>query len=152
MKQRPVRAAAANADAGDLVLLHDRPDGGRRRPDRVAAQRVSLSSARPLLIAVVGIVMVALRTGRRDEGHHPVQIIKAVLLLLCVTLMSVFLLGKFGFSLSAIMEARPPRTTKLGAAVLAPRREVRLQHDVQTGLRLVGTVPGPRASRRCHTC
>jgi cation/acetate symporter len=42
-----------------------------------------------------------------------------VLLLLCVTLISVFLLGKFGFDFSAILD-RATQNNKLGTAILSP--------------------------------
>ena len=46
MRQRPVRAAAAIVDAGRLVLLPARADGGRRRPGRAAARRRRQGRAR----------------------------------------------------------------------------------------------------------
>ncbi|MEV0679457.1 cation acetate symporter [Actinosynnema sp. NPDC050436] len=118
MRQRPVRAAAANvtlvislfymiaqmAGAGALValLLDVRTAGGQA-----------------LVIAVVGVVMVLYVLVGGMKGTTWVQIIKAVLLILCVTLMSVFLLGKFGFSLSSILEAAT-RNSSLGPEVLEP--------------------------------
>jgi len=118
MKQRPVRAAAANATlvislfymiaqmagAGALMALllnvHGRVGQG-------------------VVIAVVGIVMVLYVLVGGMKGTTWVQIIKAVLLLLCVSFMTIFLLGKFGFSLSAILETGS-RNTPLGNRVLDP--------------------------------
>jgi cation/acetate symporter len=48
-----------------------------------------------------------------------VQIVKAVLLLLCVTTITVFLMGQFGFSFSAILE-KAVANNPLGDAILAP--------------------------------
>ncbi|GAA0235796.1 cation acetate symporter [Saccharothrix mutabilis subsp. mutabilis] len=118
MRQRPVRAAAANvtlvislfymiaqmAGAGALMaLLLD----------------VHTKAGQAVVIAVVGIVMVLYVLVGGMKGTTWVQIIKAVLLILCVTLMTVFLLGKFGFSLSSIMETAS-RNSPLGPQVLEP--------------------------------
>jgi cation/acetate symporter len=53
------------------------------------------------------------------RGTTFVQIIKAALLMLAITLITVFLLGKFGFSISAIMEQAAAHNPK-GAAILSP--------------------------------
>ncbi|CCH33497.1 cation acetate symporter [Actinosynnema sp. NPDC047251] len=118
MRQRPVRAASAYvtlvislfymiaqmAGAGALIaLLLD----------------VHTSGGQAIVIAVVGVVMVLYVLVGGMKGTTWVQIIKAVLLILCVTLMSVFVLGKFGFSLSGIMEAAT-RNSSLGPEVLEP--------------------------------
>ncbi|RKT56342.1 solute symporter family protein [Saccharothrix australiensis] len=118
MRQRPVRAAAANvtlvislfymiaqmAGAGALMaLLLD----------------VHTKGGQAVVIAVVGVVMVMYVLVGGMKGTTWVQIIKAVLLILCVTLMTAFLLGKFGFSMSAILESAS-RNTPLGPEVLAP--------------------------------
>ncbi|GGP62110.1 solute symporter family protein [Saccharothrix coeruleofusca] len=118
MRQRPVRAAAANvtlvislfymvaqmAGAGALMaLLLD----------------VHTKGAQAVVIAVVGVVMVLYVLLGGMKGTTWVQIIKGVLLLMCVSLITVFLLGKFGFSLSAILETAT-RQTPLGERVLEP--------------------------------
>ena len=118
MRQRPVRAAAANATlvisffymlaqmagAGGLVAL---------------LLNVQAKAGQALVIAVVGVVMVFYVLVGGMKGTTWVQIIKAVLLLCCVTLVTIFLLGKFGFSLSGIMD-RATQHTPQGAAVLNP--------------------------------
>jgi cation/acetate symporter len=118
MRQRPVRAAAANATlvisafymiaqmagAGALVaLLLD----------------VHSSSGQALVIAVVGAIMIFYVLVGGMKGTTWVQIIKAGLLLVCVMLMSVFILGKFGFSLSSLLD-RAVRGNSLGEAALNP--------------------------------
>jgi cation/acetate symporter len=118
MRQRPVRAAAANstlvisffymlaqmAGAGVLVaLLLD----------------VHTSSGQAMVIAVVGAIMIIYVLVGGMRGTTWVQIIKASLLLVCVILMSVFLLGKFGFNVSALLD-RAVRNNQLGEAVLGP--------------------------------
>jgi cation/acetate symporter len=103
MRQRPVRAAAATstlvisffymlaqmAGAGGLValLLNVHGKGGQA-----------------LVITIVGLVMIFYVLVGGMKGTTWVQIIKATMLILCVVLMTVFLLGKFGFSLSALLD------------------------------------------------
>ena len=118
MRQRPVRAAAANATlvislfymiaqmagAGGLIaLLLD----------------VHGAGGQALVIAVVGAVMLFYVLVGGMKGTTWVQIIKAVLLILCVTMITAFLLGKFGFNLSAILE-RAAERSPLGESVLSP--------------------------------
>ncbi|MGW5054006.1 solute symporter family protein [Actinokineospora sp. NPDC004072] len=118
MRQRPVRAAAANATlvislfymiaqmagAGGLIALlldvHDK-------------------TAQAAVIAVVGLIMLFYVLVGGMKGTTWVQIIKAVLLILCVSMITVFLLGKFGFDLSAILRGAAERSP-LGDAVLSP--------------------------------
>jgi cation/acetate symporter len=103
MRQRPVRAAAATstlvisffylvaqmAGAGGLValLLNVHGEGGQA-----------------LVICAVGLVMIFYVLVGGMKGTTWVQIIKATLLVVCVVLMTVFLLGKFGFSVSALLD------------------------------------------------
>jgi cation/acetate symporter len=118
MRQRPVRAASANATlvisffymlaqmagAGGLValLLDIHSTGGQA-----------------LVIAVVGVIMISYVLVGGMKGTTWVQIIKAALLLVCVTLMSVFILGKFGFSLSDVL-GKAVQNNALGESVLDP--------------------------------
>ncbi|HEV2783561.1 MAG TPA: cation acetate symporter [Actinophytocola sp.] len=118
MRQRPVRAAAANATlvisafymlaqmagAGALVAL---------------LLNVHSSGGQALVIAVVGAIMIFYVLVGGMRGTTWVQIIKASLLLSCVLLISVFLLGKFGFSLSALFD-KAAANSSLGGALLDP--------------------------------
>jgi cation/acetate symporter len=118
MKQPPVRAAAATstlvitffymlaqmAGAGGLVALLLNVHG-----------RVEQS----LVIAGVGIVMVLYVLVGGMKGTTWVQIIKAGILLVCATTMTVFLFGKFGFSFSNILSAAAERSP-LGERLLEP--------------------------------
>ncbi|WPB89480.1 solute symporter family protein [Streptomyces malaysiensis] len=118
MKQRPVRAAAANstlvitffymlaqmAGAGGLIAL---------------LLNVHSKSGQALIITGVGLVMVFYVLVGGMKGTTWVQIIKAGLLLICVTFMSVFLLGKFGFSFSAILD-QAAQNSPLGGDLLNP--------------------------------
>ncbi|HEX8869378.1 MAG TPA: cation acetate symporter, partial [Lentzea sp.] len=118
MRQRPVRAAAANATlvislfymiaqmagaGGLMALLLD----------------VHSSVGQAIIIAVVGIVMVLYVLVGGMKGTTWVQIIKAVLLLLSVSLLTIFLIGKFGFDFSAMLD-RATQKSPLGEAVLSP--------------------------------
>ncbi|ONI91355.1 cation acetate symporter [Actinosynnema sp. ALI-1.44] len=118
MRQRPVRAAAANATlvisffymlaqmagAGGLVaLLLD----------------VHTKGGQALVICVVGAIMVLYVLIGGMKGTTWVQIVKAALLLVCVSLMSVFLLGKFGFDLGSLL-GRAAENNALSGLVLEP--------------------------------
>lgn len=70
-------------------------------------------------IAVVGVVMVFYVLVGGMKGTTWVQLIKAVLLLVCGLLLSVFLLGKFGFSLSSLMR-HAATNSPLGPRMLSP--------------------------------
>jgi cation/acetate symporter len=118
MRQRPVRAAAAvstlvisffymlaqMAGAGGLVAL---------------LLNITDRAGQSVVIAAVGAIMIFYVLVGGMRGTTWVQIIKAVLLLLCVTLISVFILGKFGFDFSAILE-KATTGNPLGDAILAP--------------------------------
>ncbi|MFF7475022.1 cation acetate symporter [Streptomyces sp. NPDC008092] len=118
MRQRPVRAAAANATlvitffymlaqmagAGGLVaLLLD----------------VHTRGGQALLISGVGVVMLLYVLVGGMKGTTWVQIIKAGLLLVCVTFISVFIIGKFGFSFSALLH-QATQNSPLGERLLEP--------------------------------
>ncbi|HEX2129998.1 MAG TPA: cation acetate symporter [Actinophytocola sp.] len=118
MRQRPVRAAAATstlvisffymlaqmAGAGGLIalLLDVHGKGGQA-----------------LVICVVGLIMIFYVLVGGMKGTTWVQIIKATLLVLCVVLMTVFLLGKFGFSISALLDEAAANNAN-GRQVLEP--------------------------------
>ncbi|MGH3879639.1 MAG: solute symporter family protein [Actinophytocola sp.] len=118
MRQRPVRAAAATstlvisffymvaqmAGAGGLVALllnvHDK-------------------NGQALVITIVGLIMIFYVLVGGMKGTTWVQIIKATMLVLCVVLMTVFLLGKFGFSVTALLDEAAANNAT-GKAVLEP--------------------------------
>ncbi|WP_326569770.1 cation acetate symporter [Amycolatopsis rhabdoformis] len=118
MKQRPVRAASATstlvisffymlaqmAGAGGLVaLLLD----------------VHSRLGQALVIAVVGLVMVVYVLVGGMKGTTWVQIIKASILLVAATLITVFLLGKYGFNFSNLLTAATDRSP-MGTQLLEP--------------------------------
>jgi cation/acetate symporter len=118
MRQRPVRAAAATstlvisffymvaqmAGAGGLValLLDVHGKGGQA-----------------LVICVVGLVMIFYVLVGGMKGTTWVQMIKAALLMMCAVLITVFLLGKFGFSVSALLDEAAANNAN-GQKVLDP--------------------------------
>ncbi|MDT7726881.1 MAG: cation/acetate symporter [Actinomycetota bacterium] len=118
MKQRPVRAAAATstlvisffymlaqmAGAGGLVALLLDIHGGFMQA---------------LVIVVVGLIMVLYVLVGGMKGTTWVQIIKAAILILSAALITVFLLGKFGFSFSNLLEAAAERSP-MGEGLLEP--------------------------------
>jgi cation/acetate symporter len=72
-----------------------------------------------LVITVVGLIMIFYVLVGGMKGTTWVQIIKASILVLCVVLMTVFLLGKFGFSVSSLLDDAAANNAK-GQAVLEP--------------------------------
>jgi cation/acetate symporter len=118
MRQRPVRAAAAvstlvisffymlaqTAGAGGLVAL---------------LLNVNSKVGQSVVIVVVGLIMVFYVLVGGMKGTTWVQIIKAGLLLLSVTMVTFFILGKFGFSFSSLL-ARATENSPLGDRLLGP--------------------------------
>ncbi|WP_035304736.1 solute symporter family protein [Actinokineospora inagensis] len=118
MRQRPVRAAAATSTLviSLFYMLAQMAGAGA-----VVALLLNVHSkgGQALVIAVVGLVMIFYVLVGGMKGTTWVQIIKAAVLLLCVVLMTVFLLGKFGFSITALLEQAAANNTK-GEKILAP--------------------------------
>ncbi|MBB4685609.1 solute symporter family protein [Amycolatopsis jiangsuensis] len=122
MKQRPVRAAAAistlvvsffyllaqMAGAGGLVALLLGIEGG-------AAQSV--------VIAVVGVIMIAYVLIGGMKGTTWVQIIKAALLIIGALAMTLWVLGKYGFNFSSLLQGAVDRAGNAGEALLGPGKQ-----------------------------
>ncbi len=119
MRQRPVRAAAATstlavsffdllaqmAGAGGLVaLLLD----------------VTSKAGQSLVIAVVGVVMIAYVLIGGMRGTTWVQIIKAVLLIFGAAVMTIWVLALYGFNLSALLGDAVAKGGAAGAKLLGP--------------------------------
>ncbi|MFC7487219.1 cation acetate symporter [Knoellia sp. CPCC 206453] len=119
LKQRPVRIATAisvlcvsffyllaqMAGAGGLVSL---------------LLGVSGEAAQNLVIALVGFVMITYVLIGGMRGTTYVQIIKAVLLIAATAVMTVWVLGKYGFNLSSLLQAAVDKNPKVGENLLAP--------------------------------
>jgi cation/acetate symporter len=119
MRQRPVRAAAATstmavsffyllaqmAGAGGLVAL---------------LLGITGTGGQALVIAVVGALMIAYVLIGGMKGTTWVQIIKAVLLIAGAGIMTLWVLGKYGFNLSSVLGAAVDNAPKAGEKLLGP--------------------------------
>ncbi|MGD9525734.1 solute symporter family protein [Pseudonocardia sp.] len=122
MRQRPVRAAAATstlavsffyllaqmAGAGGLVAL---------------LLNVTSKAQQGIVIAIVGVVMIAYVLIGGMRGTTWVQIIKAVLLISGAGIMTLWVLALFGFNLSAVLGAAVDRAGDAGQALLSPGKQ-----------------------------
>lgn len=155
LRQRPVRIAVASsalavtffyllaqmAGAGGLVSLLLGIDG---------------AAAQNIVIAVVGIVMVAYVMIGGMKGTTWVQMIKAVLLIAATAIMTVWVLGNFGFSLSGVMQQaadRSPSGDKLLSPGLKYGKSTTTKIDfISLSLALVlGTAGLPHVLQRFYT-
>jgi cation/acetate symporter len=155
LRQGPVRTAAAistlavsffyllaqMAGAGGLVNLLLGVEG---------------SAGQNITIAVVGILMIVYVLVGGMKGTTWVQIIKAVLLIAGAALMTVWVLGKTGFNLSALLGDAAGAATQ-GSAVLEPGLRYGLTGTtkldfISLGLALVlGTAGLPHVLMRFYT-
>ena len=122
MKQRPVRAAAAvstlvvsffyllaqMAGAGGLVALLLGIEG---------------KAAQSVVIVVVGIIMIAYVLIGGMKGTTWVQIIKAALLIVGALAMTLWVLGKYGFNFSALLQGAVDKAGHAGEALLGPGKQ-----------------------------
>jgi len=118
MRQRPVRAAAANSTLviSAFYLLAQMAGAGVLISLLLG---VRSTSGQGLVILGVGAIMIFYVLVGGMKGTTWVQIIKASLLLVCVLMMTVFLLGKFGFSLTDLLNGAAGNNS-LGGEVLRP--------------------------------
>jgi cation/acetate symporter len=118
MRARPVRAAAATST---LVISFFYMLAQMAGAGGVVALLLGVHSGggQAIVVSVVGVVMMLYVLVGGMRGTTWVQIIKAAILVLCVALMTVFLLGKFGFNLSALLEQAAASNVK-GEKVLDP--------------------------------
>ncbi|QXV62140.1 cation acetate symporter [Amycolatopsis sp. TNS106] len=119
MKQRPVRAAAATstlavsffyllaqmAGAGGLVAL---------------LLGIESKAGQAAIIVIVGIIMIAYVLIGGMKGTTWVQIIKAALLIAGALAMTLWVLGMYGFNLSALLQGAVDRAGSAGEALLGP--------------------------------
>ncbi|MFG1641169.1 cation acetate symporter [Amycolatopsis sp. NPDC049252] len=122
MKQRPVRAAAATstlvvsffyllaqmAGAGGLVALLLGIEG---------------KTGQSLVIVIVGVIMIAYVLIGGMKGTTWVQIIKAALLIVGALVMTLWVLGKYGFNFSSLLQAAVDKGGKTGEALLGPGKQ-----------------------------
>ncbi|MGI8309870.1 solute symporter family protein [Saccharopolyspora hattusasensis] len=103
MRQRPVRAAAAASTLAITIIYMIAQIAG-------AGGLVALllnvhgTFGQALVIAAVGAIMITYVLVGGMKGTTWVQIIKAALLLLSVAMITIFLLGKFGYSFTNLLQ------------------------------------------------
>ena len=156
LQQRPIRIATSSsvlavsffyllaqmAGAGGLVSLLLGVDG---------------AFAQNVVIAVVGIVMVAYVMIGGMKGTTWVQMIKAVLLIFATAIMTVWVLGKFGLNFSSLMQQAVDRNPAAGEKLLEPGLKYGLTHTtkidfISLSLALVlGTAGLPHVLQRFYT-
>jgi len=124
MRQRPVRAAAAVSTlvVSFFYLLAQMAGAGGLISLLLGVQddKSTFLDGQSLVIAVVGLLMVIYVLVGGMKGTTWVQIIKAALLLLGAAVMTVWVLGKFGFSLSAVLDQAVHNSPKSGQKILGP--------------------------------
>jgi cation/acetate symporter len=124
MRQRPVRAAAAVSTlvVSFFYLLAQMAGAGGLISLLLGVQddKSTFFDGQSLVIAVVGILMIIYVLVGGMKGTTWVQIIKAALLLLGAAVMTVWVLGKFGFSLSAVLDQAVHNSPKSGQKILGP--------------------------------
>ncbi|MGE9807292.1 MULTISPECIES: solute symporter family protein [unclassified Janibacter] len=119
LKQRPVRmAAATSALAVSFFYLLAQMAGAGGLVSLLLG--VSGATAQNIVIAFVGVVMVAYVMIGGMKGTTWVQIIKAILLITATAVMTVWVLGKYGLNLSSLFQAAVDANPKAGEALLNP--------------------------------
>jgi cation/acetate symporter len=152
MRQRPVRAAAATstlvvsffyllaqmAGAGGLVALLLNVTGG---------------FAQGVVIAVVGVLMIAYVLIGGMRGTTWVQIIKAVLLIAGALIMTIWVLALVGFNFSGLLGDAVAKSGSVGEKLLNPGNQYKNPIDfISLGLALVlGTAGLPHILMRFYT-
>jgi cation/acetate symporter len=119
MRQRPVRAAAATSTmAVSLFYLLAQMAGA----GGLIALLLNVQSkvGQAVVIAVVGVIMITYVLIGGMRGTTWVQIIKAALLIVGAAVMTVWVLSRFGLSLSAVMNGAVDRAGPTGEALLNP--------------------------------
>lgn len=161
MHPRPVRAAAAvstivvsffyliaqMAGAGGLLsLLLNVPN-----------DKTTYFNGQSLVLAIVGVVMIVYVLVGGMKGTTWVQIIKATLLLVGAAVVTVWVLGIYGFNLSELLGQAVANNPKSGAKILDPglqygKTAVSKIDFVSLGLALVlGTAGLPHILMRFYT-
>ncbi len=119
LRQRPVRIAAATSSlvVSFFYLLAQMAGAGG-----LVALLLGLNSlwAQYLVIAVVGAVMIGYVLIGGMKGTTWVQMIKAVLLIGATAIITVWVLGRYGFNLSGLLRGAVENSPEAGAALLDP--------------------------------
>ena len=119
MRQRPVRAAAATSTlaVSFFYLLAQMAGAGG-----LVALLLGIESkvGQAVVIVIVGALMILYVLIGGMKGTTWVQIIKAALLITGAAVMTVWVLGKYGFNLSTLLGAAVDNSPKAGEKVLSP--------------------------------
>lgn len=119
LRQRPVRVAAATSSlvVSFFYLLAQMAGAGG-----LVALLLGLDAlwAQYLVIAVVGAVMIGYVLIGGMKGTTWVQMIKAVLLIAATAIITVWVLGRYGFNLSGLLQGAVDNSPEAGAALLDP--------------------------------
>ncbi|WET78074.1 cation acetate symporter [Amycolatopsis sp. QT-25] len=119
MKQRPVRAAAATSTlaVSFFYLLAQMAGAGGLVALLLGIESKAGQSA---IIVIVGIIMIAYVLIGGMKGTTWVQIIKAALLIVGALVMTLWVLGRYGFDLSSLLQGAVDRAGSAGEALLGP--------------------------------
>ncbi|WP_326569041.1 cation acetate symporter [Amycolatopsis rhabdoformis] len=122
MRQRPVRAAAAISTliVSFFYLLAQMTGAGG-----LVALLLGIEgkAAQSVVIAVVGVIMIAYVLIGGMKGTTWVQIIKAALLIIGALAMTLWVLGKYGFNFSALLQGAVDKAGKAGETLLGPGKQ-----------------------------
>jgi cation/acetate symporter len=119
MRQRPVRAAAAVSTlAVSFFYLLAQMAGAGGLVNLLLG--ITDATGQGLVIALVGIIMIVYVLIGGMKGTTWVQIIKAALLIVGAFAMTIWVLGKYGFNLSALLQQAIDQPKGKGAALLSP--------------------------------
>jgi len=153
MRQRPVRAAAATSTlVVSLFYLVAQMAGAGGLISLLLQIPKDDSFSQAMVIVVVGGLMVVYVLFGGMKGTTWVQIIKAGLLLVGSAVMTTWVLGRYGFDLSTVMD-RATENSEHGEAVLEPGLQYTNKVDfISLGLALVlGTAGLPHILMRFYT-
>jgi cation/acetate symporter len=155
MQQRPVRMAAAISTlAVSLFYLLAQMAGAGGLVTLLLG--VSGEAAQAVVVTIVGALMIFYVLVGGMRGTTYVQVIKASLLIVGAFVMTVWVLGKYGFNLSALLGGAQ-ENAKEGVDVLAPGAQYGLTDTtkldfVSLGIALVlGTAGLPHVLMRFYT-
>ncbi|WP_020668953.1 solute symporter family protein [Amycolatopsis nigrescens] len=119
MRQRPVRAAAAISTlAVSFFYLLAQMAGAGGLVNLLLGIKGAAGQA--AIIAAVGVVMIIYVLIGGMRGTTWVQIIKAALLIAGAFAMTIWVLGKYGFNLSALLQQAVDQPKGKGEALLSP--------------------------------
>ncbi|TCP55308.1 cation/acetate symporter [Tamaricihabitans halophyticus] len=119
MRQRPVRAAAATSTlAVSFFYLLAQMAGAGILVSLLLG--ISGEAGQNLVIAVVGVIMIVYVLVGGMKGTTWVQIIKAALLITATAAMTIWVLGRYGFNLSELLQGAVDKAGAGGEALLNP--------------------------------